>query len=177
MGKSCPFFIMKNKIILLAVLLLLAAGAAAAQRKPVQGKICGNPNVKCKTDVTMFGPSDIMFEIPQNSAIFESESFYAVILKSGSVKDFFGGEETCKAVDTEEERLAAQTLFPNNKAFSQRCGYDSLYYTGVRENTVFLAVYAGKTPAQAQNLLKTVNGTGKFKGAYIKRLQAQFNGT
>ena len=168
---------MRNKIIFLVILSLLTVGAAYAQRKPAQGKICGNPNVRCNTDTTMFGASDILFEIPRNSSIYESESFYAVILKSGVIQDFFGGDETCKAVDTETERLAAQRLFPDNKVFSQRCGYDSLYYTGAAENTVFLAVYAGKTLVQAQSFLKTVNATGKFKGAYIKRLKAEFNGT
>jgi hypothetical protein len=175
-GKSCPIFIMKNKIIYLLVLGFLMVGAASGQ-KTVQGKICGNPNIKCKTDATMFGDSDIKFEVPRNSVISESEPFYAVILKSSPVKDFFGGDEDCKAADTEEERLATQKLFPNNKVFSQRCGYDSLYYTGAKENTVFMAVYAGKTLAQAQSFLKTVNVAGKFKGAYIKKLQAQFNGT
>jgi hypothetical protein len=168
---------MKNKIFLLAAIGLLSVGATFGQPKPAQGRICGNPNVRCKTDETMFGASDIRFEVPRNSVITESESFYAVILKSNTVKDFFGGDEDCKAVDTESERLATQRLFPNNKVFSQRCGYDSLYYTGVAENKVFLAVYAGKTLAQAQTFLKTVTITGKFKGAYIKRLQAQFNGT
>jgi hypothetical protein len=168
---------MKNKLIFLLVFGLLAAGATFGQRKPAKGKICGNPNVRCKTDAEMFSPSDIQFEVPRNSVISESESFYAVILKSNTIKDFFGGEETCQAVDTEAERLATQQLFPNNKVFSQRCGYDSLYYTGVKDNTVFLAVFGGKTLAQAQSFLKTVNATGKFKGAYIKRIQAQFNGT
>jgi hypothetical protein len=168
---------MRNKIIFLLVVGLLTVGAVFGQKKPTQGRICGNPSVKCKTDSSMFNPSDILFEIPKNSVISESESFYAVLLKSNTVKDFFGGEEDCRAVDTEEERLATQRLFPNNKVFSQRCGYDSLYYTGVKENTVFLAVYGGRTLAEAQTFLRTVNGTGKFKGAYIKRLQAQFNGT
>lgn len=167
---------MKNKIIFLLVLGLLSVGAAFGQKNAL-GKICGNPNIKCKTDAEMFGAGDIQFEVPRNSAITESESFYAVILKSGTIKDFFGGEEDCKPVDTEAERLAAQKLFPNNKVFSQRCGYDSLYYTGAKENTVFMAVYGGKTLAQAQSFLKTVSATGKFKGAYIKKLQAQFNGT
>ena len=167
---------MKSKIIFLLVTVLLSLGAVYGQ-KVTQGRICGNPNIKCKTDVTIFGANDIQFEAPRNSVISESEPFYAVILKSSPIKDFFGGEEDCKPVDTEEERLTAQKLFPNNKVFSQRCGYDSLYYTGVKENTVFLAVYAGKTLAQAQSFLKTVNAAGKFKGAYIKRLQAQFNGT
>jgi hypothetical protein len=168
---------MRNKIIFLLVFGLLTIGAAFGQKKPMLGKICGNPNIKCKTDSSMFSSSDILFEIPKNSVISESEFFYAVILKSNTIKDFFGGEETCQPVDTEAERLATQKLFPNNKVFSQRCGYDSLYYTGVKDNTVFLAVYGGKTLAQAQTFLRTVNGTGKFKGAYIKRLQAQFNGT
>ena len=175
-GNICPIFIMKSKIIFLFVIGLLSIGAIYGQ-KVAQGRICGNPNIKCKTDSAMFSANDIQFEVPRNSVISESEPFYAVIIKSSSVKDFFGGEEDCKAVDTEEERLSAQKLFPNNKVFSQRCGYDSLYYTGVKENTVFLAVYAGKTLAQAQSFLKTVNAAGKFKGAYIKRLQVQFNGT
>jgi hypothetical protein len=174
--KSCPIFVMKNKITFLLVLGILSVCTAFGQKNAL-GKICGNPNVKCKTDATMFGVNDIQFEIPKNSVIAESELFYAVILKSRPIKDFFGAAGDCWAVDTEAERLAAQGLFPNNKVFSQRCGYDSLYYTGVKENTVFLAVYAGKTPAQAQTVLKTVNATGKFKGAYIKRIQAQFNGT
>ena len=168
---------MKNKIIFLLVLGLLTVGAVFGQKKPLQGKICGNPNIKCKTDVQLFNTSDIQFEAPRNSTIYESENFYAVILKSSTIQDFFGGDETCKAVDTEAERLSTQLLFPNNKVFSQRCGYDSLYYTGVKENTVFLAVYAGKTLAGAQTFLKVVNDTGKFKGAYIKRLKAEFNGT
>jgi hypothetical protein len=176
-GKSCPIFIMKNKIIFLVIFMLLMVGAAFGQRNPAVGKICGNPSAGCKTDRSMFGAADIQFEIPGNSNIYQSEAFYAVIFKSGSVKDLFGGDESCRAVDTEEERTAVQKLFPNNKVFSQRCGYDSLYYTGTKENTVFLAVYAGRTLAQAQSFLNIVNKTGKFKGAYIKRLQAQFNGT
>ena len=168
---------MRNKLILIALLGLLTVGAAFGQRKPPPGKICGNPNVQCRTAEDMFAPSDIRFEIKGNSPITESEPFYAVILKSRKIEDFFGGEETCKPVDTEEERLGVQRLFPNNKVFSQRCGYDSLYYTGVADNTVFLAVYAGKTLAQAQSFLKTVNAAGKFKGAYVKKLKAEFNGT
>ena len=168
---------MRNKIILLVVLSLSTAVAGLGQRKPLQGRICGNPNAKCNTSPEFFSPNDIRFEVPKNSLISQSEAFYAVILKSDKINDIFGDETDCKAVDTEEDRLAAQSLFPNNKVFSQRCGYDSLYYTGVQENTVFLAVYAGKTLAQAQNFLKNVDATGKFKGAYIKKLRAEFNGT
>ena len=176
-GKTCPIFIMRNKLIFVAILSLLTVGTLFGQRKPIPGKICGNPNVRCNTNEEMFSPSDIQFVVKGSSPITESEPFYAVILKSNKIEDFFGGEETCKAVDTEEERLVVQRLFPNNKVFSQRCGYDSLYYTGVADYTVFLAVYAGKTLAQAQSFLITVNAAGKFKGVYIKRIKAEFNGT
>ena len=159
------------------ILGLLTCAAVFGQGKSQQGKICGDPTVRCSPGAEMFGASDIPFVVPKNSAISESEPFYAVILKSSKIQDFFGGEEACKPVDTEDERLSIQRLFPNNKVFSQRCGYDSLYYTGVESNTVFLAVYAGKTLAQAKTFLKTVNAAGRFKGAYIKRLKAEFNGT
>lgn len=179
--ESFQLSIMKNKIIILLAISLLLVGTTFGQKtkkqKVVGGKICGNPTVKCKTDVDVFQSNDIPFELPKNYIVYQSQPFYAVILKSQVVKDMFGGEENCKAAATEEERLAAQVLFPNNKVFNQICGYGALYYTGIKGNTVFMAVYAGKTLADAQNFLKTVNDTGKFEGAYFKKIQAEFNGT
>ncbi len=171
----------KKTIFLLGLCLLVFAASAFGQKarkqKTVQGKICGNPNVKCKTDGFVFDSFSIPFELPKGYIIYESKPFYAVILKSRTVKDILGGDESCREAATENERLSAQSLFPNNKVFAQRCGFGPLYYSGVNENVVFLAVYGGNTLAEAQNFLKVVNGSGKFKGAYIKKLQAQFNGT
>lgn len=45
------------------------------------------------------------------------------------------------------------------------------------EDTVFLAVFAGKNLSQAKSFLNKVIKTGKFKDAYIKKLQANLNET
>ncbi|CAN5371062.1 hypothetical protein BH10ACI1_BH10ACI1_23970 [soil metagenome] len=172
---------MKNKIIIVLVLCLLFTGTAFAQRakkeKVIQGNICGNPTVKCKTDNSLFEPNDIPFELPSGYVVYESKPFYAIILKSQTVADLYGGEERCKQIVTEAERLATQKLFPNNKVFTQKCGYGAVYYTEIKENTVFIAVYAGRTLAEARKFLMNVNGSGKFEGAYLKKIQSQFNGT
>lgn len=169
---------MKTNLIILFAVCLISVGTFLGQstkkQKVVQGKICGNPNIKCKTRESVFADWDIQFELPENYVIYESETFYAVILKSQKITDRFGGETTCKPVATETERLDIQTLFPNNKVFAQTCGYGPTNYS---EDTVFLAVFAGKTLAQAKSFLKVVNKNGKFKDAYIKKLQVDLNGT
>lgn len=171
----------KKTIFLIGVCLLVFAATAFAQKakkqKIVQGKICGNPNVKCKTDGYVFDSFSIPFELPKGYIIYESKPFYAVILKSQNVKDILGDDESCREAAMENERISAQRLFPNNKVFAQGCGFGPLYYSGVNENVVFLAVYGGSTLAEAQNFLKEVNSSGKFRDAYIKKLQAHFNGT
>lgn len=171
----------KKTIFLIALCLILfvasAFGQKARKQKTIQGRICGNPNVKCNVGSYAFEAYDIPFELPKGYIIYESKPFYAVILKSQTVKDIFGGDEECKELAAENERLSVQKLFPNNKVFVQKCGYAPLYYSGVTENTVFLAVYGGSTLAGAQKFLKEVNGSGRYKGAYIKKLQAHFNGT
>src|SRR5262245_58206498 len=109
---------MKNKLTFLLALSLFFVTSALGQKtkqKVLRGKICGNPTVKCRTDNSLFTPGDIPFEVPKNSVISESEYFYAVILKSQTVADLFGGDESCRTVATEDDRLAAQKLFPNNK--------------------------------------------------------------
>ena len=166
-----------NSLILLIVVFLFAGvsfGQNSKKQKIIQGKICGNPNIKCNTNETVFNDSDIQFELPGNYVIYESEPFYAIILRSNKITDRFGGEETCKEAATETERLDTQKFFPNNKVFIQNCGYGAIIYT---EDTVFLAVFAGKSLTQAKSFLTTVAKTGKFKGAYIKKLQASLNGT
>lgn len=172
---------MRNKTIILPILILLIYGSVFGQRakkeKVIRGNICGNPTVKCITGDYQFAQNDIPFELPKGFIIYGSEYFYAVILKSQVVADLFGGEEGCKPAASEQERLATQELFPINKVFTQGCGYGEIYYTGIKENSVFMAVYGGKTLAQAEVFLKKVQAAGRFKGAFIKKMQAQFNGT
>jgi hypothetical protein len=151
-------------------------GAGAAQRgKHIPKRpaaICPDPTVRCRTSVP-FEPHQLPFVVPPNAAIFETEKFYAVILKSAPDKT-----QDCTAFVPEPERLEAQKLFPRQKVFASRCFEpDELYYEGIESEVMFMAVYAGRTRAEADATLAKVKATGKFPGAYLKRTSTGFNGT
>ena len=92
-----------------------AATPAQTRRRPAHLKVCGNPQVACKTDIT-FQPHDLPFRVPANTVIWETELFYAVILKSVNAPD-----DNCDIFVPESERVAAQALFPDHKVFASRC--------------------------------------------------------
>src|SRR5687768_18431403 len=158
-----------------ATAVLIFASVADAQRRNTgRLTVCGNPNTTCRTSA-VFDPHDLQFRVPQNAnaVIWETELFYAVVLKSMNASD-----ENCDAHIPESERLAAQALFPDRKVFASRCVEPAtLYYTNTRPNTRLMAVYAGPTLAEANRVLAAVKATGKFSGAYIRRMRAGFNGT
>ena len=164
----------------LAALLSLAAVGfvASGQRRratarPQAAKICPDPTIRCRTSVN-FEPHDLPFRVPANALIWETEPFYAVILKSVNA----GRMDDCESFVPETDRLEAQKLFPRLKVFSSRCPEPGdLYYTGVAENQRFMAVYAGRTRAEAERTLSLVRATGKYAGANIRRMHAGFNGT
>ena len=147
------------------------AQSRTAQKRP-RGSVCGNPQVPCRTSAT-FQANDLPFRVPENSVIFDTELFYAVILKT-----LTSTEDDCTVFVPETERLATQALFPDRKVFSSRC-YDieNLFYTTVDTKHRIMAVYAGTTPADAQRVLASVKSTGKFPGAYLRRMRTGFNGT
>jgi hypothetical protein len=157
---------------------LLACGAvAAAQRRraaPHPAAVCGDPTARCPTSVE-FRPYQLPFRLPPGAVIWETEKFYAVILKSvrDESKDF-----DCNVFIPEAEREAAQALFPRNKVFASRC-FDSgdLFYTGAAEATQFMAVYAGRTRAEGLAMLEKVKATGRYPGANLRRMSSGFNGT
>lgn len=169
-------------LVLVAVFVLpavayFAAGAGAQSRQPARHRasaqsICGNPTLACKTSVT-FEPHDLPFRVPENSVIYDTELFYAIILKSVGFS-----EDDCTVFVPENERLAAQALFPDHKVFSSRCpDVETLFYTNISSNHRFMAVYAGPTLVEANRLLAAVKATGKFPGANIRRMRTGFNGT
>jgi len=128
--------------------------------------------VPCKTTAT-FQPNDLPFRLPEKAVIFDTELFYAIILKSVGVS-----EEDCDVLVPETERLQTQTLFPDHKVFTSRCAdAGELFYTGMSPKHRFMAVYAGTTLAEAQRMLSAVKATGKFPGANIRRMRTGFNGT
>ena len=140
--------------------------------KRPRGSVCGNPNLPCRTSAT-FQPNDLPFRVPQNSVIWDTELFYAVVLKS-----LTSTEDNCEVFIPESDRLQAQALFPDRKVFSNRC-YDieNLFYTNVDPKFRIMAVYAGSTLAEANRVLESVKSTGKFPGAYLRRMRTGFNGT
>lgn len=166
----------------IAFLAMVSVVCANAQTRPVKhgGQICGNPKIPCKTSVT-FQVNDLPFQVGKDMVIVDTVPFYAVILKSMAVKD-----DNCDVFIPESDRLAAQELFPENKIFSSRCtDPENLFYADVSSRTPryfsethrLMAVYAGKTLAEAQQLLATVKATGKYPGANIRRMRTGFNGT
>lgn len=144
---------------------------AAQRRKTIVG-VCGNPKLPCRTDFT-FQPFDLPFRAPNTAVIYDTELFYAVILKSRPAPN-----DDCDIFFSETERLSIQELFPEQKVFASRCADpENLFYTNTRRDTRILAVYAGKTLTEANRTLAAVKATRKFAGANIRRMRTGFNGT
>lgn len=155
------------------MLLISSISIAQTRRKPAKRPvICGNPNLTCGGEVT-FQPNELPFRIPKNAVIYDTDLFYAVILRSVP-----SPEESCDNFIPEPERLAAQTLFANNKVFSSRCAEPGqVSYTNTNSKAQFMGLYAGMTMAEANAMLAKVKATGKFPGANIRRMRAVINGT
>ena len=147
-------------------------GQSRTPRKRPRGSVCGNPKLPCRTSAT-FQPNDLPFRVPENSVIWDTELFYAVILKT-----LTSTEDNCDVFVAESERIQAQALFPERKVFANRC-YDieNLFYTNVDPKFRIMAVYAGSTLAEANRVLESVKSSGKFPGAYLRRMRTGFNGT
>lgn len=169
---------MRKKVLcalLLGAAALVALGfpesGEAQRRQARRGQVCGDPAMSCG-EANMFQPYDLQFRIPRNAVIWESEPFYAVMLKSTKATD------SCDNHVPESEREEAQALFPRNKVFADRCPEPgNLYYTSTNSDYRFMAVYAGKTRAEANKMLAAVRATGKFPTANLRRMQTGFNGT
>lgn len=141
-------------------------------RNRARGTVCGNPQVPCRTEVT-FQSYDLPFRVPRNAVIWDTELFYAVILKSKRAPN-----DNCDIFFSESERLSIQALFPDRKVFASRCtDPESLFYTSTKPDHRIMAVYAGKTLAEANRILADVKATGKFPGANLRRMRTGFNGT
>jgi hypothetical protein len=111
--------------------------------------------------------------MPQNTVIYDTDLFYAVILRSTP-----SPADNCDNYIPEPDRIAAQVLFPNNKVFTSRCVEPGrVSYSNTSAKAQFMAVYAGTTQADANKMLARVKASGKFPGANIRRMRAMVNGT
>ena len=168
---------MRSKLLLLLVVssaIMAASIEISAQKKAVKGKICGDPTVPCKF-AENFQPHDLAFDTGKSFAIFESEKFYGIVLKSVKLD----GWGDCEHPSFDEgDRQPIQELFPRNKVFALNCVESGTnYYPGVAEKTAFIAVYAGRTLAEANKFLKTVQATGEFPGIRVRSMSIAINGT
>ncbi len=166
----------KRPFLLAAVLSMgfLLSTAAGAQTKARLGIVCGDPTARCRAREN-FQSYELPFETGKNFVIVQSQSFYAVILKSMRLN---ADESNCNSAIPESDRAEAQALFPHNMVFVMRCwksGQNS--YTNVADGVSFMAVYAGQTLTQANAFLKKVQARGKFSSATVRRMRAEINGT
>src|ERR1051325_3762924 len=135
----------------------LAVAGAQKRRQPAKHPVvCGNPNVTCPSAIT-FEPYDLPFRLPKSAVIYDTELFYAVILRSVS-----SPTENCDNYIPEPDRIAAQVLFPKNKVFTSRCAEPGqVSYSNTSSKAQFMAVYAGLTLAEANRMLAMVKASGK----------------
>jgi hypothetical protein len=142
-----------------------AAQQAIAKKVVTQGEVCPDPQKPC-TEVERFKPNELSFRIASKFDFDRGQdrsiAFYAVILKSG---------ELCRIPD--EERIAAQGQFPGRKVFLHRyfCEEfgDKVTYTNVNRKAGFVAVYAGRTEAEAKAFL--AQARAQYPDANLRRMQ------
>lgn len=140
---------------------------AVARRVETHGEVCPDPAKPCG-EFRQFRPHELSFRIGRkfdfDRGQDRSQPFYAVILRSGPLCGI-----------AEAEREAAQSAFPDRKVFVHRhlCEdfTDPVTYTNVNRKAGFLAVYAGRTEAEARELQARVRAAGRYPDAGLRRMQ------
>lgn len=161
------------KILLLIIFTIVISLNVFAQKKSAYGKVCGDPTAACKS-ASDFQPYELVFDLPKNPVIYDSELFYTVILKSVKTKN----ETDCATAFSEDERVNLQRMFPRNKVFTLKCfETGGIFYTNTANNVVFMGIFAGRSLAEAKSFLKRVQSETQYSGAILKRMRAGINGT
>jgi hypothetical protein len=140
-------------------------------------RICSNPDLPCESEQYTFEKYDLSFKLPEKLTwlnTYQSESFYAILLKSVKTTTNKGN---CQYV-AEPERLEIQAMFPNHKVFASHIGCndvspDMIAYTNVNSGYNFLAIYAGHTLKEAKQLLKEIKKKTKFSDLNVRKMQVE----
>ena len=161
----------------------IAARRPIVPRTVLQPEVCPDPQAPCSTAAKKFAPYELSFRLPgklTKGKTYESLPFFAVLIKTYD-------QELCDADDhtasIEQERLKLQLAYPHNKVFaSYSCpNLDAVDYsfpgkmdlTGERALIMtFIAVYAGKTQAQANEFLSYVRTV--YPNASLKKMTASY---
>ena len=146
-----------------------AEHAAIANRLVTHGEVCPDPK-NPYLGMGSFHENELSFRLKSKFSFDrgrdQSLPFYAVILRSG---------ELCKL--PEADRVTIQNIFPTRKVFLHRhfCeGFgDKATYSNVNRKAGFIAVYAGKTEAEAKQFLAEVKAKGAFPDANLRRMRVQ----
>lgn len=161
---------------LFSSIFVLSFSAHAADIQ-TNGEVCPDPVKPCPVTAYEFQANELPYRLPaqlQWQTAHYSAPFYAVIirsLKTVEMQNPESGDEVCKGFVEESERIAIQAKFPDHKVFTSRNGCAPMVtYSGVNADYNFIAVHAGKTKAEAADIVERVKQAG-FKDANLRKMQ------
>ncbi|HEY6805179.1 MAG TPA: hypothetical protein VI306_16505 [Pyrinomonadaceae bacterium] len=161
----------------------IAAPRPLVPRTVLPQEVCPDPKSPCSIKAKTFAPYEISFQLPGKlirGRTYTSLPFYAVLIKTYE-------EESCDADDhtesIERERQKIQLAYPHNKVFAAySCpNLDAIDYAfpGKMDSSgnqvliqTFIAVYAGKTEADAKQFLDYVKTV--YPAAVLKKMTASY---
>jgi hypothetical protein len=157
-------------VIIAACMIVVSTGA----QTPL--KVCPNPTAPCRSKHKSFEKYELSFTLPKvikPNVAYTSAPFYAVLLKSFSDPECDQGEYSA---NVEHLRQEAQRMFPDRKVFADnQCpdmGAVSYAFNGKPNANAFVAVYAGDTRAEAEQVL--AKAREKYPNAMQMRMRVSF---
>jgi hypothetical protein len=146
--------------------------------------VCPDPAKPCNHKDKHFDDWELSFKMParlQANKTNSSAPFYGIILKTYALEDDCDGGEYIEAIEAERKRL--QHEYPERKVFaSYECpnmaavNYDFPGRWDAKKETIlisnFLAIYAGKTKEEADELLGKIRA--KYPDAQLKQMTANY---
>jgi hypothetical protein len=161
----------------------ISQAPASNTKAPAGLEVCPDPDRPCHSRIRKFAAYELPFRLPTTlkpNREYKSAPFYAVILRTYD-------DEACDADDhtasIERQRLQMQKEYPGRKVFAEyscpnldAVGYDFQgKMDASREHVLimtFIAVYAGKTAAEANEFLVYVQTV--YPRAVLKRMTASY---
>lgn len=151
---------------------------------PPSNAVCSDPAKPCQHKEKTFDEWELSFKMPaklQPNKPYKSAQFYAVILKTYEMGEDCDGGEYIEAVEAERKEL--QAAHSERKVFaSYQCpnmaavDYDFAgKWSADKESLAvgnFLAIYAGATKTEAENLLDELKS--EYPEAALKQMTASY---
>lgn len=181
---------MKKLVFVILLLGMVASLAVAGDEKPYnpKSKVCGYIHESCGEKDGYRGWNDILFELapverkdkdkPSDPSyqMNYTEPFYMVILASRKIIPSSDEDDLykCKGTFTKKELKNAQEKFDKNRVFAGSPYCDSrVQYTNTNPDYAFLAVFAGRTKAEASKV--EAKAKAHWKTTSLRRTQAGYH--